>query len=167
MLLQSGRELRALHAELSFAARPGRREVGFGVGAPANLSRTFVLRDLNLGIELITKEADPTWELKWQPADGTQAPAPSVGLLLKFSAAPFAIRTRVRDELTDEIRRTARHSEREVYRAIRPSGPGQPAVMLKVTISPGTLSWWPHVHFTDGAFLHRLLMADAEQAVVA
>jgi len=124
---------------------------------------------VNLGIELTTRRADPTWDLVWylKQTFGFIKSEPKLHIDLEFNAMPFAIRAKVRDELTNEIRRAAEEGENTVYCVVRPAFGGRPATTVKATIYPvrRTLGF-PRVRFTEDVNRYRVLMADIEQAIV-
>ncbi|MEA2350766.1 MAG: hypothetical protein QOG86_1707 [Thermoleophilaceae bacterium] len=165
--VRSPGEMRGLQAELAFGARLARDEIPFDFGAPGAPQPDLVLRDVDLGIELTSRRADPTWDLKWHLRMALRDLRPPVRVLLQFSAAPFSIRTKIRGDLTEEIRRAVRDGEREVFCVVRPPRPGEPAITLKATIVPAGGNLWPRISFAHSADVDRLMIADAERAVVA
>lgn len=160
-------EMRGLQVELAFGAKLARCGVPFDFGAPGTPQPDIVLRDRNLGVELTAKKADALWDLKWHLMRAFKDSRPRVMLNLTFSAVPFAIRTRVRDELVEEIRRAVDEGEREVYAVVRPSKPGEHAITVRVKI--GWESWysWPHMYVEESGRRHELAIVDAERAVLA
>lgn len=159
--------MRGLQVELAFAAKLARHGVAFDFGASGSPQPDIVLHDLDLGIELTAKKADSIWDLKRHLRFALSDLRPRVGVTLTLSAVPYSIRTRVRDELTEEIRRAAREGEREVYCVVRPPGPGEPAITARADIRPGDLFHWPHIKVEESDTVHRLMMADAERSILA
>lgn len=136
--VRSAGEMRGLQAELAFGARLAREGIPFDFGAPGAPQPDLVLRAIDLGIELTSRRADPTWDLTWHLRMALRDLRPRVNVLLQFSAAPFSIRTKIRDDLTEEIRRAVRDGEQEVYCVVRPPRPGEHAITLKATIVPAS-----------------------------
>lgn len=167
--IKSGRELGSLEAELAFAARLANHGVDFDFGAPSAPQPDLVLHDMNLGIELTTRSADPTHDLVWHLATtfGFTGPGPKLQIHLEFNAVPFAIRTRVRDGLTEEIRRAAEEGQSTIFCVVRPALNRQPAITVKATIYPVKRPLgFPRVTFTEDVNRYRVLMADIEAAIV-
>jgi hypothetical protein len=167
--LRTVHELRNLASELSFAARLARRDVPFDFGSTSSPQPDLVLRNADLGIEVTSRQADPLWDLIWhlKSTFGFTTSELQVRITLEFSAMPFAIRTKVREALTAEIRRAALEDERTVYCVVRPALGGRPAITVKATVSPTRrFLGFPQVTFTDDRHRYRVLMADIEQAIV-
>lgn len=165
--VRTAAEFRGLQVELSFGAMLARHGIAFDFGAPGMPQPDFVLRHLELGIELTAKRADPLWDLKWHLHAELRDISPRLAVHLTFSAPPFSIRTKVRDALVEEIRRAAQDGEREVYCVVRPAGHGEPAITVRVLLSPSTWHRWPQIRVEGDGNAHRLLLADAERAIVA
>lgn len=165
--VQTAGEMRGLQTELAFAAKLARHGVAFDFGAAGTPQPDLVLRDLDLGIELTAKKADALWDLKWHLRMALNDVQPSINLGLTFSAIPYSIRTKVRDGLTEEIRRAAQEGEREIYCVVRPSKPGEPAITVRAAISRGHWFRWPRIYVEEGGERHQLAIADAERAIVA
>lgn len=167
--VRSGPGMQAIETELTFAARLAAHGIAFDFGAPSTPQPDLVLCDLGLGIEITHRKADPTWDLKWHLKNVFQSRASSTQLHieLEFSAMPFAIRSKVRDALVDEIRRAAMEGESTVHCVVRPARGGQPAITVKATIYPTKHAYgFPKIKFSEDVDRYRVLMADVEDAIV-
>lgn len=167
--LRAGQDMRGLETELSFAARLALHGVAFDFGAPSTPQPDLVLRDANLGIEVTHRKADPTWDLMWHLKQAFQSrkSSPQLHIDLEFSAMPFAIRSRVRDGLVDEIRRAVAEGESTVHCVVRPARGGQPAITVKATFCPAKQAFgFPRIRFVEDVNRYRVLMADIEDAIV-
>ncbi len=163
--VQTAAEMLGLQVELAFAAKLVRHGVPFDFGAAGTPQPDLVLRDLNLGIELTAKKGNTLSELKYHLARAFSGAKPRVNLSLSFSAVPHAIRTKVRDDLTEEIRQAVADGEREVYCVVRPSKPGEPVITVRVNISRGG-SYFPHIYVDESAHRDDLAVKDAKRAIV-
>ena len=159
-------EMQGLQEELAFAARLARRGVAFDFGAAGVPLPDLVLRDSNLGIELTAKRTDALWDLRWHLMRRFTAVRPRVRLTLEFSALPHAIRTKVRDELTNEIASAVSCGDREVFAVVRPAAHGEPAITVRVLIGRGGGVNWPNLYVSGGEKRHELAIEDARRSII-
>lgn len=159
--------LRGMKAELVFAAYLALHGVAFDFGASGTPQPDLVLRALDLGVEITTRKSDALWDLREHLARAMADVRPRVRLSLEFSARPFAIRSKVKEAITKEVRAAAAAGETEVYCVIRPAGNGHAAITLKITIMPRPgLGYFPEVHVQHPGPLLTPLMRDVEDELV-
>ncbi len=94
-----------MRAELVVAGRLADRGIGFDFGATDTPQPDMVLRDLGLGIEVTTRSTNAEWVLKRELAMAMRVHRPKVHLLMEYSAKPFTIRSKVREQIIQEVDR--------------------------------------------------------------
>lgn len=158
-----------MRAELVVAGRLADRGIGFDFGATGTPQPDMVLRDLGLGIEVTTRSTNAEWVLKRELAMAMRVHRPKVHFLMEYSAKPFTIRSKVREQIIQEVHRAVTDDESEVHCVVRPAKDGQPAITLKVTIQPMgkyQIGFWPDVRLAESPDLLKPLMIDGEEALV-